>query len=139
MLRKNDEVRFRTEMKNGRPTAVDIYCLPFGTLHLAVAVSPKVERQLSCRGYVLLEPSHTTLGNTPSRMEVRAGTGSPAAGGGRWDNVTRDKGFKSQTSGSNTKEEGVILLISDPGGAFSITFGGKKGLRLLSLLESQQK
>lgn len=62
-------------------------------------------------------------------MEVRAGTGSPAAGGGRWDNVTRDKGFKSQTSGSNTKEEGVILLITDPGGAFSITFGGKKGLR----------
>ena len=57
MLRKNDEVRFRTEMKNGRPTAVDIYCLPFGTLHLAVAVSPKVERQISCRGTCCWNPA----------------------------------------------------------------------------------
>jgi cold shock CspA family protein len=113
VIRKGDEVKFDAEPgKNGKLTATSITILPRGTLKMP----SKVDKSSACTGYVLLEPSHTSLANTPSHMVVHSG---PSLDGvGRWDNVGKEP--KSvNASGSNIKEEGVILLLSDPSSLFS--------------------
>lgn len=113
IIRKGDEVKFDAEPgKNGKLTATSITILPRGTLKMP----SKVDKSAACTGYVLLEPSHTSLANTPSHMVVHSG---PSLDGvGRWDNVGKEP--KSvNASGSNIKEEGVILLLSDPSHLFS--------------------
>ena len=114
IIRKGDEVKFDAEVgKNGKVTATTIQVLPPGTLKLP----SKVDNKSSvCTGYILLEPSHTSLANTPSHMVVHSGPSIDGAG--RWDNVGREP-KASNVSGSNIKEEGVILLLSDPACLFS--------------------
>jgi len=71
----------------------------------------------TCQGYVLMEPSHTSLSNTPSHIVY----GNSSAGnkeGGRWDNCVKEKNGKSSDLINNTKEEGSILLLSDPCNVF---------------------
>lgn len=113
VIRKGDEVKFDAEPgKNGKLTATSITILPRGTLKLP----NKVDKSTACTGYILLEPSHTSLANTPSHMVVHSG---PALdGAGRWDNVGKEP-KTANVSGSNIKEEGVILLLSDPSYLFS--------------------
>jgi len=114
IIRKGDEVRFDAGPgKNGKLTATTITILPRGTLKLPAS---KVDKSALCTGYVLLEPSHTSLANTPSHMVVRSGPSLDCAG--RWDNVGKEP-KASTVSGSNIKEEGVILLLSDPSNLFS--------------------
>lgn len=113
VIRKGDEVKFDAEPgKNGKVTATTIQILPPGTLKLP----SKVDKSSVCTGYILLEPSHTSLANTPSHMVVHSGPSIDGAG--RWDNVGREP-KASNISGSNIKEEGVILLLSDPSRLFS--------------------
>ena len=113
IIRKGDEVKYDAEPgKNGKLTATSITILPRGTLKLP----NKVDKSTACTGYVLLEPSHTSLANTPSHMVVHSG---PALdGAGRWDNVGKEP-KTANVSGSNIKEEGVILLLADPSCLFS--------------------
>ncbi|KAL7537384.1 hypothetical protein ACHAXR_007788 [Thalassiosira sp. AJA248-18] len=116
-IHKGDEVKFDAGPgKNGKLNATKISILPRGTLKMSV----KTEKtSSSCTGYILMEPSHTSLANSPSHNIVLQGSGGPAAAGagGRWANV-RDE--KSHKTGSNVKEGGVILLVSDPSHSFSL-------------------
>jgi cold shock CspA family protein len=113
VIRKGDEVKFDAEPgKNGKLTATKISILPRGTLKLP----SKVDKSTFCTGYILLEPSHTSLANTPSHMVVH--TGPSLDGAGRWDNVGKEP-KATNASGSNIKEEGVILLLTDPSHLFS--------------------
>jgi hypothetical protein len=68
-----------------------------------------------------MEPSHTSLANTPSHIALQSGPAAASAGG-RWDNVRDEKAGASKTGGSKVKEEGVILLLSDPSHIFSTRF-----------------
>lgn len=111
-VKKGDEVKFDIGVaKKGKRTAVNIHVLPKGTLNI-----PAKAEKNACRGYILMEPSHTTLSNTPARVPSR---GVAAKGNGRWDNVDSDHSAKS-SSGASMKEEGCILLISDPANMFAI-------------------
>lgn len=115
-LRKGDEVKFDVGTgKNGKLNATSISVLPRGTLKLIP--TNKAAADNTCTGYILMEPSHTSLANTPSHS-VGLQSSGPAAGVGasRWANVRDDKSSKL---GSSAKEEGVILLLSDPSHLFS--------------------
>lgn len=113
-LVKGDEVKFDAGPgKNGKITATNISILPRGTLKVPV----KADKASSCTGYILMEPSHTSLANTPSHIVLQSAPASGGAGG-RWANVKDDKPTANK-SGSNVKEEGVILLLSDPSNLFS--------------------
>jgi cold shock CspA family protein len=113
IIHKGDEVKFDAGPgKNGKLNATKISILPRGTLK----VPAKADKASSCTGYILMEPSHTSLANTPSHIVMKGGPAAAGAGG-RWANVKEDK--SSRQSGSNVKEEGVILLISDPSHLFS--------------------
>mmetsp|Transcript_7786 Transcript_7786/g.16144 ORF Transcript_7786/g.16144 Transcript_7786/m.16144 type:complete len:1398 (+) Transcript_7786:450-4643(+) len=112
MIRKGDEVKCDVAPdKNGKVTATNVRILPRGTLKLPSKASP-----LACTGYILLEPSHTSLENTPSHIVMSS---SPVSkGGGRWDSCGKEDKTPHK-SGSNVKEEGVILLLTDPAHSFS--------------------
>lgn len=111
-IRRGDEVKFEFGTgKNGKKIALNIHILPHGTLKI-----PAKTDKNACQGYVLMEPSHTSLTNTPSH--VVHSTPTKGGGGGRWDNVKEDRA-KPAGSGSNVMEEGCILLLSDPSNLFA--------------------
>ena len=113
-VRKGDEVTFDAGPgKNGKLNATHISILPRGTLQIPAMA----EKSSSCTGYIIMEPSHTSLANTPSHISMKGGPAAAGAGG-RWANV-KDDLSASRQSGSNVKAEGVILLISDPSHLFS--------------------
>jgi len=56
------------------------------------------------------------LANTPSHIVLHSGPS--VDGAGRWDNVGKEE-KSTHSSGSNIKEEGVILLLTDPSHVFS--------------------
>mmetsp|Transcript_5965 Transcript_5965/g.11558 ORF Transcript_5965/g.11558 Transcript_5965/m.11558 type:complete len:1473 (-) Transcript_5965:116-4534(-) len=117
VIRKGDEVKFNAGPgKNGKLTATNVSILPRGTLK--IAMNKTDNKSPSCTGYILMEPSHTSLANTPSHVALQSGTAPASGGGSRWDNVRDDKSMSSK-SGSNAKEGGVILLLSDPSHLFS--------------------
>jgi len=117
VIRKGDEVKFNAGPgKNGKLTATNVSILPRGTLK--IAMNKADNKSPSCTGYILMEPSHTSLANTPSHVALQTGTAAASGGGSRWDNVRDDKSMSSK-SGSNAKEGGVILLLSDPSHLFS--------------------
>ena len=107
-IRKGDEVKFNigTE-KNGKRVALNISLLPKGT------VPVKADKN-ACEGFVLLEPSATSLKNTPLRhtssMMSNASTASTSS---RWE-----KGSEKESSTDMFAEQGCILLSSDPSGMF---------------------
>lgn len=116
IIRKGDEVKFDVRPgKNGKTTATNVSILPRGTLN--TATNKTDNKSPTCTGYILMEPSHTSLANTPSHAVLQSGLVAGGGGGSRWDNVRDDK--STSQSGSNAKEGGVILLLSDPSHLFS--------------------
>ena len=112
---KGDEVKFDAGTgKNGKLSATNITILPRGTLKMPTKANNTSSS--SCTGYILIEPSHTTLANTPAHVVTQSGPAAAGAGG-RWANVRDDK--SNGKSGSNIQEGGVILLLSDPSNLFS--------------------
>uniref|UniRef100_A0A6T7IY63 CSD domain-containing protein n=1 Tax=Attheya septentrionalis TaxID=420275 RepID=A0A6T7IY63_9STRA len=114
-IRKGDEAEFDIEIgKNGKQIAINIAILPQGTLN--IPVKPDTH---ACEGYILLEPSNTSLANTPSHS-LHGNMPKASSGGGRWDKVVLDdtKVRVPTQTGANIKEEGRILLLSDPTNLF---------------------
>jgi len=111
VIGKGEEVKFDVGPgKNGKLNATNIIVFPRGTLKF----QSKADTSLSCTGYVLIEPSYTSLANAPSNVVSQSS--GPAAGVGRWANVRDDK---SATKSGFSVKEGVILLLSDPSRLFS--------------------
>jgi len=108
LIRKGDEVKFDIgkNEKNGKRIAMNIVVLPNGTLQI-----PSKAEKNACTGMILMEPSHTSLSNTPAHASSLSAntTKSP---GGRWSDINESK--KKKESGSHMSELGVILLLSDP-------------------------
>jgi cold shock CspA family protein len=117
LIAKGDEVTFDIGVgTKGKRTAININVVPRGTLSIPV----KADKN-ACRGFVLMEPSHTSLSNTPVRQAARA----PAnKGNSRWENVS-DHSTECK-AGALTKQEGCVLLVSDPTNMFSIRKAQKK-------------
>ena len=113
-IRKGDEVKFGIEFskKTSKRTAKNVQVLPPGTLN----ISTKADKN-ACKGYILMEPSYTSLENTPTRKAT--GTAAKVAAGSRWAAVDLDKDEGASGSGSEIMERGVILLLEDPAGLFS--------------------
>mmetsp|Transcript_43625 Transcript_43625/g.91745 ORF Transcript_43625/g.91745 Transcript_43625/m.91745 type:complete len:729 (-) Transcript_43625:1393-3579(-) len=78
-IRKGDEVKFEISGpgKNGKLTATNISLLPRGTLKTIPTNNKEADKV--CTGYILMEPSHTSLANTPSHV-VMAPSGPASAG-----------------------------------------------------------
>ena len=119
-ISKGDEVKFDIviDAKTGKQIAKRVEVLPRGTLGL-----PEVNKQGRseanlCRGIILMEPSHTSLGNTPSRKPVGLSK-TAAAEGGRWANPDAKAG-KEGDAGASGLEQGHVLLLEDPDGLFAI-------------------
>jgi hypothetical protein len=107
-VRKGDEVKFTigTE-KNGKRVALNVTLLPKGSV-------PSKEDKNAARGIVLLEPSHTSLKNTPLRhASSNASQNSIASQNSRWD-----KSREKDVTAEPLTEQGCILLVSDPIGMF---------------------
>ena len=114
-IRKGDEVNFDAGPgKNGKLSATNISILPRGTLKTIA----KVDKATTCTGYIMMEPSHTSLGNIPSHVAYKSSGPATEGGNGRWDNV-KDARSGDKKSGSSVIEEGTILLLSDPSSLFS--------------------
>ena len=124
LIRKGDEVTFNIGTgKNGKRLALNVRVLPHGTLNIPTKTSKD-----ACQGYILMEPSYTSLANTPSRKPLFAAGAmtSPVKVAGRWENVSREEDKRDLMS-SNIKEQGYVLLLSDPSGMFSASArGGRK-------------
>lgn len=113
LIRKGDEVKFDIgkHEKSGKRIAMNVVILPQGTLQI-----PSKAEKNACKGIILMEPSHTSLSNTPlhaTTLNVSQGK-NPS---GRWADV-RDPITKKE-KGSQMSEQGVILLVSDPSGHFN--------------------
>ena len=108
-IRKGDEVKFDigTE-KGGKRVALNVTVLPKGTL-------PNTAEKNACQGFVLMEPSHTSLKNTPIR-HAKSTASQASDKSGRWDSVDQDR--KKLVSAEPITEQGCILLLSDPSGLF---------------------
>ena len=65
-----------------------------------------------------MEPSHTSLANTPSHLVYNSNGPTTEGGAGRWDNV-KEARSGDKKSGSSVVEEGSILLLSDPSHVFT--------------------
>jgi cold shock CspA family protein len=104
-FRKGDEVKFDTgiDPKTGKPMAINVEIVPIGTI-------PSKASKNACRGIILMEPTHTSLSDTPSRK-----THSGESSGGRWANTKGDP-HKAQ---ADILENGYILLLEDKTGMFS--------------------
>ncbi|KAL7493312.1 hypothetical protein ACHAWT_002339 [Skeletonema menzelii] len=114
-IRKGDEVKFDAGPgKNGKICATNISILPRGTLK----TTAKVDKATTCTGYILMEPSHTSLANTPSHIVYNNNGPTAEGGAGRWDNV-KEARSGDKKSGSIVVEEGSILLLSDPSHVFT--------------------
>ena len=109
-LRKGDEVKFDIALEGTKRIATNIKKIPKGTI-------PSKASQNACLGYIIMEPSHTSLSDTPLRK-----TASNMSGGGdkvvnsRWAEA-KDDGKKAITQ-LDMPEEGRILLLEDKTGMF---------------------
>eukprot|EP00594_Rhizosolenia_setigera_P020904 CAMPEP_0178981296 /NCGR_PEP_ID=MMETSP0789-20121207/26982_1 /TAXON_ID=3005 /ORGANISM="Rhizosolenia setigera, Strain CCMP 1694" /LENGTH=1337 /DNA_ID=CAMNT_0020671823 /DNA_START=365 /DNA_END=4378 /DNA_ORIENTATION=- len=114
ILRKGDEVRFDIgkNEKNGKSIALNVVVVPQGTLKL-----PTKHDKTASQGYILMEPVHTSLSNTPVRKtSFGGGLDIKPGGNGRWS-VGGSSAIEK--FGTDLHEEGCILLVSDPSGQFS--------------------
>eukprot|EP00536_Pseudo-nitzschia_multiseries_P008740 jgi/Psemu1/21292/gm1.21292_g len=104
---KGNEVKFDIALEGMKRVAINVEHVPNGTI-------PSVASKNACLGYVLMEPSHTTLKNTPARKPAK-GNGDKI-GIGRWAE-TKDDG-KSMAVKQDMVEDGCILLLEDKTGMF---------------------
>lgn len=104
-FRKGDEVKFDTgiDPRTGKRIAKNVEIMAKGTI-------PSKPSKNACRGIVLMEPTHTSLSDTPLRKKQ-----SGDSLGGRWAN-TKDDPHKVQ---AEIHEKGVLLLLEDKSGMFS--------------------
>jgi cold shock CspA family protein len=115
-INKGDEVEFDiTVGENGKKSAINVRIAPKGSLMIPVKAAKN-----ACFGIVLMEPSYTSLKNTPNRK----GGKSPAskslmrgAGASRWENVDLEE---KEVAGTDLKEDGFILLTKDPSNIFAV-------------------
>merc|ERR1712087_374817 len=118
-IKKGDEVKFDIGKieKTGKRVALNVTVLPLGTLQI-----PSKADKNACKGIILMEPSHTSLSNTPLHQTASRNQG------GRWADVNEIKGKKQ--SGSHLSEEGLILLLSDPSNQFRIDAKKEKSSKM---------
>lgn len=104
-FRKGDEVKFKigVDPKTGKRMAKNVEILPKGMI-------PSKPSQNACRGIILMEPTNTSLSDTPLRK-----TESSDSSGGRWANV---KDNNTQKIPADIHTKGVILLLEDKAGMF---------------------
>eukprot|EP00980_Cylindrotheca_fusiformis_P028144 scaffold22583_cov106-Cylindrotheca_fusiformis.AAC.15 len=120
MYRKGDEVKFDIGLeKSGKRVALNVELLPKGSIPIKAAAN-------ACQGYILMEPTHTSLSDTPLRRKFsHMSTGgsdksSSGGGGGRWGDVKEDSTRRNNNNNNKTDlhEEGCILLLEDKTGMF---------------------
>jgi cold shock CspA family protein len=103
---KGNEVEFDIAMEGSKRIAINVENVRKGTI-------PSAASKNACLGYVLMEPSHTTLSNTPLRKAAKGG--SDKIGNGRWAEGNDDKKTNLK---SEMVEDGCILLLEDKAGMF---------------------
>ncbi|KAL3912182.1 MAG: hypothetical protein SGILL_006985, partial [Bacillariaceae sp.] len=108
-FRKGDEVKFDIALEGSKRIATNLKKVPKGTI-------PSTASKNACLGYVLMEPSHTSLSDTP----LRKANSNMSGGGGqvansRWGDARDDA---KKTTQVDTLEEGSILLLEDKNGMF---------------------
>jgi len=108
---KGNEVRFDVAMEGTKRIAINVESVTRGTI-------PSVASKNACLGYILMEPSHTTLSNTPVRKTAKAG--GDRIGNGRWAEANDNTKTNSK---QDMVEDGCILLLEDKTGMFQ-----KKGM-----------
>jgi len=100
---KGSEVKFDIAMEGSKRIAINVECVRKGTI-------PSAASKNACLGYILMEPSHTTLSNTPVRKTAKAKVGN-----GRWADGNDDAKTASK---QDMVEDGCILLLEDKTGMF---------------------
>lgn len=103
---KGNEVKFDIAMEGSKRIAINVENVRKGTI-------PSVASKNACLGYILMEPSHTTLSNTPVRKTVKAG--GDRIRNGRWADGNDD--VKTNLK-QDMVEDGCILLLEDKTGMF---------------------
>jgi len=110
-LQAGDEVKFRIgKDKKGKRVAIDVTRLAPGSLESKSEAS-------SCKGFILLQPTKTSLKNTPSRQRSNLSPVRTGEKKSRWDRVDADLKKQPETAAPTT-ELGCILLTEDPTGMF---------------------
>jgi hypothetical protein len=111
-FRKGDEVKFDVVLEGAKRVATNIKKVPKGTI-------PSARSKNACLGYVLMEPSHTSLSDTPLRKtQSNMSSGSDKVGNTRWVETKDDNKKIGQP---DMPEEGCILLLEDKSGMFQST------------------
>lgn len=108
-FRKGDEVKFDIVMEGGKRIATNLKTVPTGTV-------PSAPSKNACLGYILMEPSHTSLADTPVRKtNSTLSAGSDKGTNGRWAESKEDP---RKNPHQDMHEEGCILLLEDKTGMF---------------------
>ena len=106
-LKKGYEVKFEiSKAKKGKTIAKNVTALPKGTIPSKASTS-------ACLGYIMLEPSHTHLSDTPFRKSHSTASTSSESSISRWSNV-KDK----DTVQGSQDMDGIILLLEDKTGMY---------------------
>ena len=103
---KGTEVKFDIAIEGSKRIAINVESVRKGTI-------PSAASKNACLGYVLMEPSHTTLKNTPGRKVGKGG--GDRIGNGRWAESNDDIKTKLKQA---MVEDGCILLLEDKTGMF---------------------
>lgn len=103
---KGTEVKFDIAIEGSKRIAINVESVRKGTI-------PSAASKNACLGYVLMEPSHTTLKNTPGRKVGKVG--GNRIGNGRWAESNDDIKIKLKQA---MVEDGCILLLEDKTGMF---------------------
>mmetsp|Transcript_7669 Transcript_7669/g.18954 ORF Transcript_7669/g.18954 Transcript_7669/m.18954 type:complete len:1259 (+) Transcript_7669:189-3965(+) len=115
-FRKGAEVKFDIAMEGAKRVATNVQLLPNGTVPSTVAKN-------ACLGIVLMEPTHTSLANTPLRKaQSNMSSGSQSSVNSRWAEKKED----GKTSEVDLHEEGCILLLEDKSGMFQKKERGRR-------------
>jgi cold shock CspA family protein len=108
-FRKGDEVKFDIVTEcNGKRVATNVETLAKGTI-------PSKATKNACQGFVLMEPSNTSLSDAHSlRKTLSHMSIGGEKSGGRWD----DRADDSKVKGNDSHKQGCILLVEDKTGMF---------------------
>ncbi|CAJ1953346.1 unnamed protein product [Cylindrotheca closterium] len=99
ICRRGDEVKFDISVeKSGKRVATNVEVLPKGTIPSKAAAN-------ACHGFIVIQPSHTSLSDTPLRKKLSHMSTGTDKSGGRWDDL--------HNKSVDTHGNGVILLLED--------------------------